>query len=201
MSNLFIISAPSGCGKTSLVKKLIEQNDRLSVSVSHTTRDIRPGEVDGVNYYFVSEQEFDNINKKDGFIESALVFGNYYGSAKHVVEGLLDSGKDVILEIDWQGARQARKHFMDAISIFILPPSIEALRDRLNKRDQDSKSIVENRMQEAVSEMEHFEEFQYLVINDDFDVAFSDLSNIIMSKRLLLQEQTQNHQDLIKQLF
>jgi guanylate kinase len=201
MPNLFIISAPSGCGKTSLVKKLIDQIDGLSVAISHTTREPRPGEVDGVNYFFVSKEVFAEIEKDSGFIECANVFGNQYGSAKETVESLLQSGQDVILEIDWQGARQVKSSFTKTISIFILPPSIDSLRERLNNRNQDSKSTVDQRMQEAITEMEHFDEFKYLVINDDFDIALKDLSNIICSQRLLLQQQTEYHQDLIKQLI
>jgi guanylate kinase len=201
MPNLFIISAPSGCGKTSLVKKLIDQIDGLSVAISHTTREPRPGEVDGVNYFFVSKEVFAEIEKDSGFIECANVFGNQYGSAKETVESLLQSGQDVILEIDWQGARQVKSNFTKTISIFILPPSIDSLRERLNNRNQDSKSTVDQRMQEAITEMEHFDEFKYLVINDDFDIALKDLSNIICSQRLLLQQQTECHQDLIKQLI
>lgn len=201
MPNLFIISAPSGCGKTSLVKKLIDQIDGLSVAISHTTREPRPGEVDGVNYFFVSKEMFAEIEKDSGFIECANVFGNQYGSAKETVESLLQSGQDVILEIDWQGARQVKSNFAKTISIFILPPSIGSLRERLNNRNQDSKSTVDQRMQEAITEMEHFDEFKYLVINDDFDIALKDLSNIICSQRLLLQQQTECHQDLIKQLI
>ncbi|HIL42031.1 MAG TPA: guanylate kinase [Gammaproteobacteria bacterium] len=201
MPNLFIISAPSGCGKTSLVKRLIEQIEDVSVAVSHTTRDPRPGEVDGVNYFFVSEDRFHQIINDDGFVEYANVYENLYGSAKSTINDLLEKNQDVILEIDWQGARQVRKAFKKAVSIFILPPSIRALRDRLNNRKQDSKSIVEARMNEAISEMEHFNEFDYLVINDDFDVALNDLTKIIHSQRLLLEQQTLHYEDLIKQLI
>jgi len=201
MANLFIIAAPSGCGKTSLVKALIEQVEKLCVSVSHTTRAARPGEVDGKNYYFVSKQTFDEINQADGFIESAQVFDNYYGSAKQTVKDLLASGQDVILEIDWQGAQQVKKSFKDAIGIFILPPSISALEERLTGRGQDDQSIIDRRMRDAVSEMKHFDEFDYLVINDDFNVALNDLNNIIYSQRLSLAQQSQQHQDLLKQLI
>lgn len=201
MANLFIIAAPSGCGKTSLVKALIEQVENLCVSVSHTTRAARPGEVDGKNYFFVTKETFDEINKTDGFIESAQVFDNYYGSAKQTVKDLLESGQDVILEIDWQGAQQVKKSFKDAIGIFILPPSISALEERLTDRGQDDQSIIDRRMSDAVSEMKHFDEFDYLVINDDFNVALNDLNNIVYSQRLSLAQQTQQHQDLLKQLI
>ena len=201
MANLFIISAPSGCGKTSLVKKLIDQIDDICVAISHTTREPRPGEVNGENYFFVSSDDFEKIKNNDGFIENAIVFGNQYGSAKKTVDGLLELNKDVILEIDWQGARQVRKLYSNAVSIFILPPSIKSLNDRLNKRNQDSKSTVQKRMQEAIGEMEHFNEFDYIVINDDFDIAFNDLSSIITSQRLLLGQQRDKHQNLIKSLI
>lgn len=201
MANLFIIAAPSGCGKTSLVKALIEQVDNLCVSVSHTTRAARPSEVDGKNYFFVSKETFDEINSNDGFIESAQVFDNYYGSAKQTVKDLLEQDQDVILEIDWQGAQQVKKSFKDAIGIFILPPSISALEERLTDRGQDDQSIIDRRMRDAVSEMQHFDEFDYLVINDDFNIALKDLNHIVYSQRLSLAQQTQQHQDLLKQLI
>ena len=201
MANLFIVAAPSGCGKTSLVKALIEKTENLCVSVSHTTRTARPGEEHGKNYFFVSQQEFDQINQDNGFIESAQVFDNYYGSAKQTVKNLLDSGTDVILEIDWQGARQVKATFDDAIGIFILPPSEAALRERLTDRGQDDKTIVDRRMQDAVSEMQHYNEFDYLVINDDFEVALEDLSQIIHAQRLQLSQQVFNHQSLLNSLI
>ncbi|HIB28153.1 MAG TPA: guanylate kinase [Candidatus Thioglobus sp.] len=201
MANLFIVAAPSGCGKTSLVKALIAQTEGLCVSVSHTTRAARPGESHGKNYFFVSRQEFDQIKKEDGFIESAQVFDNYYGSAKQTVRDLLESGTDVILEIDWQGARQVKKSFNDAIGIFILPPSEAALRERLTDRGQDDKSIIDRRMQDAVSEMRHYDEFDYLVINDDFNLALTDLSTIIHSQRFLLSQQTEKYQSLLNSLI
>jgi guanylate kinase len=201
MANLFIVAAPSGCGKTSLVKALIAQIEDLCVSVSHTTRAARPGEAHGKNYFFVSKQEFDQIKKEDGFIESAQVFDNHYGSAKQTVRDLLESGTDVILEIDWQGARQVKKSFNDAIGIFILPPSEAALRERLTDRGQDDKSIIDRRMQDAVSEMRHYDEFDYLVINDDFNLALTDLSTIIHSQRFLLSQQSEKYQSLLNSLI
>jgi len=201
MANLFIVAAPSGCGKTSLVRALIAQTEGLCVSVSHTTRAARPGEVHGKNYFFVSKQEFDQIKKEDGFIESAQVFDNHYGSAKQTVRDLLESGTDVILEIDWQGARQVKKSFNDAIGIFILPPSEATLRERLTDRGQDDKNIIDRRMQDAVSEMRHYDEFDYLVINDDFNLALTDLSTIIHSQRLLLSQQTEKYQSLLNSLI
>lgn len=201
MSNLFVIAAPSGCGKTSLVKALIEQTKDLCVSISHTTRTARPGEEHGKNYFFVSKKEFDQINKNNGFIESAKVFDNYYGSAKQTVKDLLKSETDVILEIDWQGARQVKEVFTNAISIFILPPSKDALRKRLTNRGQDNQAIIDRRMQDAVSEMQHFSEFDYLVINDNFDKALEDLSIIVSSQRLSLEQQSNKNKGLLKQLI
>ncbi|HAE72623.1 MAG TPA: guanylate kinase [Gammaproteobacteria bacterium] len=201
MANLFIIAAPSGCGKTSLVKALIEKVDNLCVSVSHTTRAQRPGEEHGKNYFFVSKEDFNEISNSNGFIESAQVFDNYYGSAKQTVKDLLKQGQDVILEIDWQGAQQVKQSFIDAIGIFILPPSISALEDRLTDRGQDDQSIIDRRMKDAVSEMQHFDEFDYLVINDDFNIALNDLTHIIYTQRLSLAQQTQQQQDLLKQLI
>jgi guanylate kinase len=201
MANLFIIAAPSGCGKTSLVKALIEKVANLCVSVSHTTRAARPGEEHGKNYFFVSKEDFNEISNSNGFIESAQVFDNYYGSAKQTVKDLLKQGQDVILEIDWQGAQQVKQSFIDAIGIFILPPSISALEDRLTDRGQDDQSIIDRRMKDAVSEMQHFDEFDYLVINDDFNIALNDLTHIIYTQRLSLAQQTQQQQDLLKQLI
>lgn len=201
MGNLFIISAPSGCGKTSLVKALIEKTQNLCVSISHTTRTIRSGETHGENYFFVSKNEFDEINNNDGFIESACVFDNHYGSAKQTTKDLLAAGQDVILEIDWQGARQVENFFSNTTSIFILPPSINALRERLTNRGQDDISIIERRMQDAVSEMQHYNEFNYLVINDDFETALADLSHIIHSQRLCIKPQLSKYQALLESLI
>ena len=200
MSNLFIIAAPSGCGKTSLVKALIEQTDNLCVSVSHTTRAARTGEVHGENYFFVSQAEFEQIEQDNGFVESAKVFDNHYGSAKQTIRDLLASEQDVVLEIDWQGAQQVKQSLIQAIAIFILPPSICALKARLTNR-AETAAMIDRRMQDAVSEMQHFNEFDYLLINDDFNIALNDLSHIIQAQRLSLTQQTQRHKDLLKQLI
>ena len=201
MANLFIIAAPSGCGKTSLVKALLEKASNICVSVSHTTRAPRPGEVDGKNYFFVSKEAFEKIQAEKGFLESAQVFDNFYGTAKQSVIDLLDQGNDVILEIDWQGAKQVKEIFDDAIGIFILPPSVEALRERLTGRGQDSDEIINRRMQDAVSEMRHYNEFDYLVINDDFDVALGDLMQIIDTQKFNLSSQSEQYQSLLKSLI
>lgn len=200
MANLFVIAAPSGCGKTSLIKALIEKTNNLCVSISHTTRNARASEVHGEDYFFVSKTEFEQIKRTNGFIESAQIFDNYYGSAKQTVKDLLTQAQDVILEIDWQGARQVKKTFPDIISIFIIPPSVSVLRQRLTTRGQDDISIIERRMQDAVSEIQHYDEFDYLLVNDNFEVALSDLSNIIHSQRLSTGQQFSKHQALLETL-
>ncbi len=198
---LYIISAPSGAGKTSLVKALIDTQPQVRVSVSHTTRAMRPGEVDGVNYHFVSREEFLERLAQDEFLEHAEVFGNLYGTSQRWLEQTLAEGFDLILEIDWQGAQQVRKLMPQAKSIFILPPTQEALRQRLNNRGQDSEEIIERRMREAVSEMSHYVEYDYLVINDDFSHALSDLQSIFRANRLHQQSQQQRYRQLLEQLL
>ncbi|HAF91044.1 MULTISPECIES: guanylate kinase [Stutzerimonas] len=198
---LYIISAPSGAGKTSLVKALIDAQPQVRVSVSHTTRAMRPGEVDGVNYHFVSREEFLERLAQDEFLEHAEVFGNLYGTSQRWLEQTLAEGFDLILEIDWQGAQQVRKLMPQAKSIFILPPTQEALRQRLNNRGQDSEEIIERRMREAVSEMSHYVEYDYLVINDDFSHALSDLQSIFRANRLHQQSQQQRYRQLLEQLL
>lgn len=198
---LYTISAPSGAGKTSLVKALIESCDRLQVSVSHTTRAMRPGEVDGVNYHFVSEAAFIDLVTADDFLEHAKVFANHYGTSRSWVEGTLNEGNDVILEIDWQGAEQVRKQFPDVISVFILPPSTEALLERLTGRGQDDDDTINRRMAEAKSESSHYGEADYLVINDDFDQALVDLHTIFQSQRLKLEKQQLKYAKLLEDLL
>ena len=180
---LFVISAPSGAGKTSLVKALVERSNNLTVSVSHTTRSIRPGEVDGVNYHFVSESAFNQLRDSEGFFEWAQVFDNYYGTSKEGVEHQLAKGLDVILEIDWQGARQVKSLVESAVSIFVLPPSTDALRERLTGRGQDDASVIERRMQSARDEIIHYSEADFVVLNDVFNEALSDLESIIYSQQ------------------
>ncbi len=198
---LYIISAASGAGKTSLVNAVLEQVDDLVVSVSHTTRVPREGEVDGKNYHFVDKDKFEAMVEAGEFFESATVFGNMYGtSGQHIQQQLLD-GKDVILEIDWQGAQQIRQLMADCRSIFIVPPSTQALRERLQTRGQDDDGIIEQRMREAVSEMSHYVEFDYLIINDDFDEAKANLAAIIIGNRMLHVRQQQKHQSLLAELL
>jgi len=197
---LYIISAPSGAGKTSLVKALIEQLDGAEVSVSHTTRAMRPGEVDGSDYHFVSEQQFLGKVGQGEFLEHAQVFDNFYGTSRLTVEERLAQGMDVILEIDWQGAAQVRKQMPDCLSIFILPPSRDELERRLKGRRQDSEEIIARRMQDAVNEMSHYPEFDYLVINDDFEQALSELKAILTGNRMRLERQEKHHEQLLADL-
>ena len=182
---LYIISAPSGAGKTSLVKQLITEVDQLVVSVSHTTRSMRNGETHGSDYFFVSVDEFKSMIENQAFLEHAQVFDNFYGTAQKTVEDNLAQGRDVILEIDWQGAQQVRKMLPDSLSIFILPPSIEILKQRLQNRAQDNDEVIERRMRDAVTEMSHYPEFDYLIVNDDFKLALDQLKSIIIANRLL----------------
>jgi len=179
MSSLYIISAPSGCGKTSLVEELIKRNDSLCVSVSHTTRNPRLEEINGISYYFISLNKFNKMINNDAFVEYAKVFDNYYGTAIESIKYQLKKGQSVILEIDWQGANQVKKKFPNAVSIFILPPSKEDLKKRLQQRAQDDQPTINKRMANAKNEMLHFKNYDYLVINEDFDIALSDLEIII----------------------
>ncbi len=176
---LFIFSAASGTGKTSLAKALVEQLPDLAFSVSHTTRAPRPGEQHGVHYYFVSQREFDEMVAAGRFLEHAKVFDNCYGTSRGAIENLLRQGKNIILDIDWQGARAVKEQMPEAVGIFILPPTRAALQERLNARGQDSPEVVESRMRAAVSEMSHYKEFDHVVVNDDFDAALGDLKAII----------------------
>ncbi|TLP57346.1 MULTISPECIES: guanylate kinase [Pseudomonas] len=198
---LYIVSAPSGAGKTSLVTALIKDDPRVSVSVSHTTRNKRPGEENGVNYHFVSHDAFKALIAKNDFLEHAEVFGNFYGTSRSSIQQVLDKGNDLILEIDWQGAQQVRKLMPEAVSVFILPPSQQALRQRLDGRGQDSEEIIAGRMKEAVSEMVHYDEYDYLIINDEFAVALEEMKAVFTSNRLRLKQQQARHGELLKQLI
>jgi len=198
---LYIISAPSGAGKTSLVKALIDALPQVRVSVSHTTRGMRPGEVEGVNYHFVDHPAFLGMLERGEFLEHAEVFGNLYGTSQLWLEQTLAEGFDLILEIDWQGAQQVRRLLPQAQSIFILPPSQEALRQRLTNRGQDSDEIIERRMREAVSEMSHYVEYDYLIINDDFAHALEDLKSIFRARQLHQESQQLRHGGLLGELL
>jgi guanylate kinase len=199
--SLYIISAPSGAGKTSLVKALTELDADVAVSTSHTTRAIRPGEMDGVDYYFVDKTVFKTMISDSAFLEYAEVFDHYYGTARSSIEARLAEGKDVILEIDWQGARQVRKLMPDHASIFILPPSRDALRERLTNRGQDDDAVIDRRMRDAISETSHYDEYDYLVINDDFETALKDIHHIFKAGRLKLKPQKHQFDHLIAELL
>ena len=193
---LYIISAPSGAGKTSMVKALLKANSGIRLSVSYTTRSPRPGEVDGRDYHFVSREQFETMLADQAFLESAEVYGNYYGTSKAGIERDLAAGRDILLEIDWQGAAQVQQHFVDAVSIFILPPSYNALRTRLTGRGQDSGEVIEGRLAAAAEDVSHAEGFDYIIVNDDFDEALLDLTAIARSVRLTGGRQTRRHQSL-----
>ncbi len=198
--NLFIITAASGAGKTSLVAHLLAQDDQVKLSISHTTRQPRPGEQNGVHYHFVPEAEFLQILNAGGFLESADVHGAKYGTAQSGMDAALQAGYDVILEIDWQGAAQVRNIYPNCTSIFILPPSLQALEQRLNSRGQDSSEVIAKRVAAAHAEMRHVVAFDYVTINDNFDVALQDLMAIIRATRLKAQTQLQRHASLVQQL-
>lgn len=198
---LYVFSAPSGAGKTSLVKALLEKTDDILVSVSHTTRDPRPGEENGKDYNFVSVEIFKSMIEHDEFLEHAQVFDNFYGTSQTWVEEQLSQGKDVILEIDWQGAEQIRKLMPSMVSVFILPPSRDELERRLQGRGQDSQEIIDRRMRDAVSEMSHYGEFDNLIINDDFDTALEELRSVVLARRQRLAAQAQKHEALLKDLL
>ena len=208
MANLFIIAAPSGCGKTSLVKALLRNSKNLAVSVSHTTRKPRKGEIDGENYHFVSNETFEQMISNNDFLEYAEVFGNMYGTAKTNIYEKLDSDISIILEIDWQGARQVRQNMPEVISIFILPPSKNVLLERLNIRGQDDKVTISERMENSEKEMSHYNEFGYLIINDQFDSALrnlmaiiDDFGNNIKNNEFTLENQLLRHKYLLKELI
>ncbi len=181
---LFIVSAPSGAGKTSLLKELVSADPLLNVSVSHTTRAKRSGEESGKDYHFIDETDFVQMIGEGAFLEHAQVFDNYYGTSEVAMREWLDIGQDVVLEIDWQGARQVRNSMPDAVSIFILPPSPQALHDRLSARGQDSEEVIKRRMRDAKKEMSHYAEYDYLVVNDDFSSALKELNAIVSALRL-----------------
>lgn len=198
---LFIFSAPSGAGKTSLVKALLDTTGYIGVSVSHTTRQPRPGEVNGKDYHFVSKDEFQSLVGEDAFLEHAQVFDNFYGTSQRWVESELEAGRDVILEIDWQGAAQVRRLMPEAVSVFIAPPSIDALEQRLRNRGQDSEEIIQRRMRDARSEMSHFGEYDYLIINDDFNNTLEELRSIIIARRHRMEAQQVRHEVTLKNLL
>ncbi len=198
---LYIVSAPSGAGKTSLVNELLRTVSGISLSVSHTTRPMRSGEVDGVNYNFIERDGFLAMANQSLFLEHAEVFGNLYGTSQNWVVSKLERGEDVILEIDWQGAEQVRKIMTDAVSIFVLPPSRATLEERLKGRGQDSEEVIQTRLEKAVDEMQHYVEADFLVFNDQFDTALADLKSIITSRRLRTENQSVGEAERIRQLL
>jgi guanylate kinase len=199
--SLFVIAAASGTGKTSLVKALVESTQGVGVSISHTTRPMRPGETHGVNYHFTAREEFVRLIEEGAFLEHAEVFGNLYGTSKDWVLGELSQDRDVILEIDWQGALQVRRLLPEAVSIFILPPSLETLSHRLNARGQDSADVIAARLKEAQADIAHYAEFNYLVVNDDFDAALIDLQTIVRACRLTFRSQSVRQEALLQRLL
>lgn len=201
--NLFILSAPSGAGKSSLISALLKHESArlMQVSVSHTTRDPRPGEVDGEHYHFVSVKQFQQQIAKKEFYEYAEVFGNYYGTSETAIDEQLAKGIDVFLDIDWQGAQQVRMKKPDVTTIFISPPSKQELENRLRNRGQDSDDVIKERMEQAQAECSHYQEFDYIIINDNFDQALMDLTTIVNNQRLKRSQQVQNHQILFKDLL
>ena len=198
---LFVVSAASGTGKTSLVKALLERVSNLHVSVSHTTRPQRPGELEGVHYHFTSQKEFLAQVEQAGFIEYAEVFGNYYGTSQDTVKQQLAKGHDVLLEIDWQGAEQVRRLFPESKQIFILPPTQFDLRQRLSNRGTDAVDVIEHRLSCAVEDMQQYVNFDYIILNDDFNKALHDLESVINANRLALSQQAVRHQELIQKLI
>ncbi len=199
--SLFIVSAPSGAGKTSLVKALIESTRNIAVSISHTTRPMRPGEENGVHYHFVDQPAFTRMINDEVFLEYAQVFDNFYGTSIRSIEEQQALGEDVILEIDWQGAQQVRKLIPEVISIFILPPSVAELQKRLTGRGQDSDEVIQRRLSDAVADSYHYSEFDYVVFNDDFIVALDELRSIFIANRLRKEKQQQNHAEQLKKLL
>ena len=200
--NLFILSAPSGAGKSSLINALLKQDSprKMQVSVSHTTRDTRPGEVNGEHYHFVSVNEFKKQIARQAFYEYAEVFGNYYGTSEEAIDQQLAQGIDVFLDIDWQGAQQVRMKKPEVTTIFISPPSKQELENRLRGRGQDSEEVIQSRMAQAQAECSHYQEFDYVIVNDDFDQALFDLTTIVNNQRLKQSQQAVQHQALFAEL-
>ena len=200
-ASLFVIAAPSGAGKTTLVKALVERNPSLKFSISYTTRQQRTTEEHGRDYFFVSPAKFETLREKGELLESALVFDNLYGTSRSQVEEHLAEGDHVVLEIDWQGAQQVRTSMPDCTTIFILPPSVEVLQKRLSNRAQDSAEVIARRMREARAEISHWAEFDYLVVNEDFDTALGDIRAIMRSRQLLRIRQQKTYATLLAELM
>lgn len=199
--NLFIVSAPSGAGKSSLLRALLQREPGLRVAVSHTTRPPRPGERDGEHYHFVDPGAFARLVAEAAFLEHARVFDFFYGTSESAVRGPLEAGDDLVLEIDWQGAQQVRRRFRQVCSIFILPPSVAALRERLKGRGEDSEAVIERRMRAAADEMSHYPEYDYLVVNDRFEQALEELRCIMTARRLRLERQAGRLEGVLRELL
>ena len=197
---LFVVAAPSGGGKTSLIAALLDRDERVRLSVSHTTRSPRPGEIDGEHYHFVDDASFLKLVDEKAFLEHARVYDHWYGTSRDTVATFLDQGFDVLLDIDWQGARQVKDNFPDCCTLFILPPSLEALRSRLSHRGQDSVQVIDRRMKAARNELSHGDEFDYLILNDEFDLALKDLQSVVRHGELKRTTQMQSNQYLLAQL-
>jgi guanylate kinase len=200
IGNLYVIAAPSGTGKTTLVKSLVESLPKITVSISHTTRGKRPNEAHGINYYFVEREAFLQMIAHDDFLEHAIIFDQHYGTSKSYVMDTLAKGIDVILEIDWQGHQQIKRLFPESISIYILPPSLKDLQERLEKRNQDNPDIIKKRVADAKIAISHIGEFDYIVVNDDFEHALADLKAIVLSGRLQQKRQAAKFAKIIKEL-
>jgi guanylate kinase len=201
VGNLYIVAAPSGGGKTSLVKALVTSMDNIAISISHTTRPSRPGETDGVDYFFVDLAEFTEMLHQHEFIEHAEVFGHFYGTSKSQIEERLHRGIDVVLDIDWQGAEQIKRIFENAVGVFIIPPSLDTLRERLKSRSQDNDDTIRFRMQRAQDELSHYGSFDYLIVNDEFSCALYELKSIVTANRLRMARQVEKQRQLLSFLL
>jgi guanylate kinase len=199
--NLYIVAAPSGGGKTSLVRNLIETLNDIEVSISHTTRPMRPGEQNGIDYFFIAEHEFMNMVNNNSFLEHARVFNHLYGTSVEQINRRLEQGIDIVLDIDWQGAEQIRRSFPNAVSVFIVPPSLEELKLRLMNRRQDNDEVISDRMIKAQDEMSHYPEFDYLIVNDTFEHAAMDLRAIVVANRLKIERQVNKQSKLLSFLM
>lgn len=201
LGTLYIVAAPSGGGKTSLVKELLASLDGIEASISHTTRPKRPGEQEGVDYFFIDDSSFRRMVKNEEFIEHAKVFGNQYGTSKEQIQSRLDEGVDVLLDIDWQGAQQIKTLFENSVGVFIIPPSLEDLKQRLLARNQDNEQVIQDRMKQAQDELSHYTEFDYLIVNDQFEVALEELKTVIAANRLRVSKQTIRQSKLLSFLL